>query len=108
MLADGCEARVRAEKPTNEEELRYIVKDTIDNRVAEGQLDDADITLRELNVICNKFSETLKSVYHPRVKYPELESGDSDNNGLTIPEDVRNQESETPLDISVDTPSSAV
>jgi putative nucleotidyltransferase with HDIG domain len=108
MLADGCEARVRAEKPINEEELRYMVKDSIEDRVAHGQLDDVDITLRELNIIRDNFSKTLKSVYHPRVKYPDLDTGNGESIDPTVPEDNQHQETDVPVDMSVDTPSSSV
>lgn len=73
MLADGCEARVRAERPTAEDELLAIVKDVIDNRVAAGQLDDTDLTLNDLDLIQESFTSTLKGIYHPRVKYPQLD-----------------------------------
>jgi len=72
MLADGCEARVRAERPTDEEHLITLVKETIDDRVAKGQLDDTDLTLKDLNLIQDSFVATLKGIYHPRIKYPEL------------------------------------
>ena len=72
MLADGCEARVRAEKPKDVDELKEIIKDTIDFRVSGDQLAHTDLTLRELEEIGDSFEATLKGVYHPRVKYPKL------------------------------------
>ncbi len=74
MLADGSEARVRAERPKEEHELRQLVKSTIDDRVALGQLDDTDLTLHDLSMIVDSFTATLRGVYHPRVKYPKLEA----------------------------------
>jgi putative nucleotidyltransferase with HDIG domain len=76
MLADGCEARVRAERPADEEQLRAVIKQVIDNRVASGQLDDTELTLHDLNVILESFTATLKGIYHPRVKYPQLDQAD--------------------------------
>jgi hypothetical protein len=73
MLADGCEARVRAERPKEEEDLRAIVKAVIDERVASGQLDDTHLTLQDLTEIVDSFSATLRGVYHPRIIYPQLE-----------------------------------
>jgi hypothetical protein len=72
MLADGCEARTRAERPENEEELRKLIKDVVDRRVAQGQLDDTRLTMQDLAVIVDNFTTTLRGVYHPRIKYPEL------------------------------------
>lgn len=73
MLADGVEARMRAEHPSTEEEIYMIVKSTVDTRVSVGQLDDTDLTLKDLDVIIQSFVRTLRGVYHPRVKYPKLE-----------------------------------
>ena len=72
MLADGCEARVRAQKPESEEDLREMIEDTIDNRLAHHQLDDTSFTLRELRVIKDSFVASLRGIYHPRVDYPTL------------------------------------
>jgi len=73
MLADGCEARVRAERPTDEAQLREVIKEVIDDRVASGQLDDTELTLHDLKTILDSFTATLKGIYHPRMKYPQLE-----------------------------------
>jgi hypothetical protein len=73
MLADGCEARVRAEMPQGEEELRKLIKQVIDERVAAGQMDNTRLTLRDLEIIRESFIATLRGMYHPRVLYPSLE-----------------------------------
>jgi putative nucleotidyltransferase with HDIG domain len=73
MLADGCEARVRSQRPANEKELREMVKDTIDTRIAEGQLDDTSLTLHDIRIIVDSYTATLRGMYHPRVEYPSLE-----------------------------------
>ncbi len=72
MLADGCEARVRARQPQSEEELRQIILDTIRQRLLEGQLDDCGLTMHDLNRIADSFTITLRGMYHPRIQYPEL------------------------------------
>ena len=73
MLADGCEARIRAQHPQSKEELKEIIKDTVDNRVASGQLDHTDFTLKDLDTIIETFTTTLKGVNHPRVEYPTFD-----------------------------------
>lgn len=85
MLADGSEARIRAEKPKEETELRRLIKDTIDGRVACGQLDDTDLTLNDLSEILESFTATLRGIYHPRVKYPKLEDDQSISSEPTVP-----------------------
>lgn len=74
MLADGCEARVRAEVPRGEDDLRNLVKNVIEQRVASGQLDDTTLTLHDLDEITDSFTGTLRGIYHPRIQYPKLES----------------------------------
>jgi cyclic-di-AMP phosphodiesterase PgpH len=73
MLADGSEARVRAENPKDDDELRKIVKSVVDNRISGGQLDNTNMTLRDLDQITDSFSATLRGIYHPRIEYPKLE-----------------------------------
>lgn len=74
MLADGCEARVRAERPKEENDLRSLIKKVVDERVASGQLDDTNLTLQDLNQIVESFTATLRGIYHPRLLYPQLET----------------------------------
>lgn len=72
MLADGCEARIRSQKPETEEQLRFLVEDTIDKRLSQNQLDDTSLTLLELQTISDSFFASLRGIYHPRVDYPTL------------------------------------
>jgi len=72
MLADGTQARVRAELPQTEGEIRALVKKTIEFCEKEGQLDNTRLTLRDLNLITESFVDTLKNTYHPRIRYPEI------------------------------------
>ncbi|MBN1136614.1 MAG: HDIG domain-containing protein [Anaerolineae bacterium] len=71
MLADSCEARVRSAQPGSPEEIEQIIRETIDNKITEGQLDECDLTLRDLEAIRAAFFDTLRGIFHPRVKYPE-------------------------------------
>ena len=71
MLADGCEARVRSARPASTDEIDQIIRDTIQSRLDQGQLDESDLTLRDLEQIRAAFLSVLKGVFHPRVQYPE-------------------------------------
>jgi putative nucleotidyltransferase with HDIG domain len=73
MLADSSEARVRAERPKDIDEMRGLIKSVIRDRVALGQLDNTDLTLRDLDAITESFTTTLRGIYHPRIEYPILE-----------------------------------
>lgn len=71
MLADGAEAAVRAAKPRSVEDIDRAVRKIINARLMEGELDECDLTLRELDQIRQVFVSILGSVYHPRLQYPE-------------------------------------
>ncbi len=73
MFADGVEARARAERPKDEEELRKLIRTVIDFCQREGQLDDTRLTLRDLHLITEAFVTALRGIYHPRIEYPKLQ-----------------------------------
>lgn len=87
MLADGCEAYVRSQNPETDDALRNLIKDMVDRRVALGQLNNTELTLRDLKVIIDSFTTTLKGTYHARVDYPEEEKKAADD-PQTLPGDV--------------------
>jgi putative nucleotidyltransferase with HDIG domain len=71
MLADGTEASVRSLSEKNPETIRGMVDRMIDERVADGQLDECDLTFRDVERIKDAFCELLLGVYHERIPYPE-------------------------------------
>jgi cyclic-di-AMP phosphodiesterase PgpH len=71
MLADGTEASVRSLSEKNPETIRAMVDRMIDERVADGQLDECDLTFRDVERIKDAFCELLLGVYHERIPYPE-------------------------------------
>jgi putative nucleotidyltransferase with HDIG domain len=73
MLADGAEARARAQSPHTDEEMRTLIRGVVDYVQREGQLDDTMLTLRDLNRIIESFVTTLRGSYHPRIQYPAAE-----------------------------------
>ena len=75
MLADGCEAKARADIPKTDEELRTVVRKVSDYLHAEGQFDDTALTLRDLHLVTESFVKTLKNTYHSRITYPEIRQG---------------------------------
>ena len=73
MLADGTEARARAVVPKDEAELKALIEKTFDFIEKNGQLDDTNLTLRDLQAVKASFFHTLMGTYHPRVEYPTLD-----------------------------------
>ncbi len=72
MLADTTEARARAEKPKNIDEINAMIKSVFDYYTTNGQLDHAPLTLSDITKIREAFAAVLINIYHPRVKYPEI------------------------------------
>jgi putative nucleotidyltransferase with HDIG domain len=71
MLADGCEAAVRANRPSSVEKLEEMVRRMISQPLLEGELDESDLTLRDLDRTRRAFVDVLRGVHHPRIRYPE-------------------------------------
>jgi putative nucleotidyltransferase with HDIG domain len=71
MLADGVEAKARADKPQNREEIDKLVRWVIADRLSNGQLARTDLTLKDIDTIRSSFTNTLRNFYHPRLQYPE-------------------------------------
>jgi putative nucleotidyltransferase with HDIG domain len=71
MLADGCEAQVRSAAPGSVKEMERLIRESIKARVDSGQLDESNLTLRDLEAIRAAFLHVLKGMFHPRVRYPE-------------------------------------
>lgn len=71
MLADGCEAFVRARKPATPEEMTELINKIVVDRLNDHQLDNSDLTLRDIDLVRQSFAETLRGLYHPRIDYPE-------------------------------------
>jgi putative nucleotidyltransferase with HDIG domain len=70
MLADGSEASVRSLEEHTPENIRAIVKKIADSVVADGQLDESTVTMRELTTIRESLINTLINIYHQRISYP--------------------------------------
>jgi putative nucleotidyltransferase with HDIG domain len=93
MLADGSEARVRAERPEDDEMLLAVIKSAIKDRIASGQLDDTKLTLNDLSLIAESFATTLRGIYHPRLTYPRMEQASQEAITLPLP-----RKSEAPVE----------
>ena len=75
-LADTVESASRSlEKPTPQK-IEQLVTDLIDQRLADHQLDECDLTMRELKIISERFRFTLMNMLHTRIAYPkEMKAG---------------------------------
>ncbi|MBQ2942807.1 MAG: HDIG domain-containing protein [Clostridia bacterium] len=73
MLADSCEAAVRSLDDKTEESIRAMVTKIVKHRMNEGELDECDLSFRELGDIIDAFVSMLGSHFHKRIKYDEKE-----------------------------------
>jgi putative nucleotidyltransferase with HDIG domain len=71
MMADRIEAMARSRGASSDREFRDIVSRTVDDLLAEGQLDEAPLTFRDLARLQPAFVSALTSLYHTRVAYPD-------------------------------------
>jgi putative nucleotidyltransferase with HDIG domain len=71
MLADGVEASVRSLSSRDEATIRAMVTQIIAERLADGQLNDCDLTIRDLEGIREAFVGQLLGMYHQRIAYPQ-------------------------------------
>ncbi len=70
MIADACEASARALEDTTADALRALVSKRINEVFSEGQLDECELTLRDLNAIAAAMVRALEAIYHTRPEYP--------------------------------------
>jgi len=70
MLADGVEASVRSLSSQDEPTIRAMVGRIIDERLDDGQFDECDLTLRDLERTREAFVAQLLGMYHQRIAYP--------------------------------------
>ncbi|MDM0445513.1 HDIG domain-containing protein [Clostridium perfringens] len=71
MLADSTEAAVRSINEPTEEKIEKMVNNIIDDKLASGQLDNCDLTLRDISKIKKCFLKALNGIHHERIEYPD-------------------------------------
>ena len=71
MLADSCESAARAMRDPTPERVRHLIDTVVGNKVADGQLDEAPLTLGEIARVKDQFVKILGGVVHRRIEYPE-------------------------------------
>ena len=70
MLADAIEAATRSIQEPTIEKLESLIKRIINNRLNEGDLARADITMSDLNRIQHSYLQVLQGIFHSRIEYP--------------------------------------
>ncbi|MEX0929463.1 MAG: HDIG domain-containing metalloprotein [Balneolales bacterium] len=76
LLADGVEAASRAMTDPSYSKLENLVNRLVEERMAEGQLNNCSLTFQNLTIIKESFLKILVGMYHGRVKYPDQDKHD--------------------------------
>jgi membrane-associated HD superfamily phosphohydrolase len=71
-IADSVEAAVRSLSEPTPELIESLVKKIVDDRLQDGQLNECDITIKEIETVSHTLCETLKGIFHSRIEYPEM------------------------------------
>ncbi|HEY7234882.1 MAG TPA: HDIG domain-containing metalloprotein, partial [Gemmatimonadaceae bacterium] len=75
MLADGIEAATRVLAEPTPDKIREVVDHIVRQRIEQGQLRDAPLTLKQLDIIKDEFTRVLSGMYHNRIDYPTSSGG---------------------------------
>ncbi len=73
MLADSTEAAVRSLKEPTKKNIEEMIRNIIKGKLQDGQLEECNLTLKDLNTIANAFSTIMMGIFHERIEYPNLE-----------------------------------
>lgn len=75
LLADIVEAASRSLDNPTPARVKGVLQKMINKVFLDGQLDDCDLTLKDLHEIAKSFNKTLNGIYHHRVEYPGITTG---------------------------------
>ncbi|MBF0564255.1 MAG: HDIG domain-containing protein [Nitrospirae bacterium] len=70
MVADAVEAASRVLKEPTPARITGLVEKIITNVLMDGQLNECDLTLKDVNVIKERFAYILNGIFHKRIEYP--------------------------------------
>lgn len=81
FLADSIEAAFRTIEEPEPQNIRNLVEKIIEDAIKDGQLNESQITFKELNIIKEEFIKTLTSMSHGRIEYPNFDFNKKEENG---------------------------
>lgn len=71
-IADSVEAAVRSLSQPTPEIIESLVKKIVGDRLQDGQLNECDLTIKEIETVSHTLCETVKGIFHSRIEYPEF------------------------------------
>jgi len=79
MLADSVEAAVRSLSKPTPGRIEGLVRKIVKERLQDGQFDECNLTLKDLDAVADAFVRVLSGIYHPRIEYPDAVQKDIDS-----------------------------
>ncbi len=100
LLADSLEAATRSLTNPTATRIKTLVKEIIQRNLENGQLDECDLTLKDLDKIGDSFSRILTGMFHSRVEYPDEElinkiKEEKKNNGNSNKKSAKNNKAKS-------------
>lgn len=73
MMADTVEAAVRSLTDPTPDKVESLIRKLIKDRLDDGQLDECDLTLKDLDQIARAFNGVISGIFHQRIEYPDVD-----------------------------------
>jgi putative nucleotidyltransferase with HDIG domain len=83
-LADSIESAARSLERVTPQKIDQLIRDLMERRLVDGQLRECDLTMRDLETVAESFRNTLQSMMHSRIAYPD-DKEKSSKSGLHQP-----------------------
>ena len=81
-LADSVEAAVRSMVNPTPDQIKTLVHNIVQDRLMDGQFNECDVTLKEIEIVKETFCETLNGIFHSRIEYPDFKQQKVISNGI--------------------------
>ena len=92
LLADGVEAAVRSLPEKTPAKVQGMVQKIVNKNFSEEQLDECELTLKDLHLIGESFVNVLLGIYHQRIEYPDIPEGKPEKPKISLVKNLNDKE----------------
>lgn len=78
MMADSVEAAVRSLSSPTQDKVEGLIEKIIQDKLKDGQLDESNLTLKDIDIIKKTFLNVILSIFHERIEYPDMDIKEED------------------------------
>jgi hypothetical protein len=75
MIADSVEAALRVIDELTPQKIEEVIDHIVRTKLSAGQLDEAPMTLQQMEQVKQEFVRIIAGMYHNRIDYPESSGG---------------------------------